>query len=41
DIFILEDPLMESGNAVIEKNTGKAVIGLDIALEKLEEALFK
>ncbi|GAA0085601.1 FliH/SctL family protein [Clostridium sp. CTA-7] len=41
EIFILEDPLMESGNAVIEKNTGKAVIGLDIALEKLEEALFK
>lgn len=41
DIFILEDPLMESGNAVIEKNTGKAIVGLDIALEKLEEALFK
>jgi flagellar assembly protein FliH len=41
DIFILEDPLMESGNAAIEKNTGKAIVGIDIALEKLEEALFK
>lgn len=41
EIFILEDPLIESGNAIVEKNTGKAMIGLDIALEKLEEALFK
>lgn len=41
EIFILEDTLMESGNAIVEKNTGKAIIGLDIGLEKLEEALFK
>ena len=41
EIFILEDPLMKAGNAIIEKNTGKAVIGLDIGFEKLEEALFK
>lgn len=41
EIFILEDPLMEEGNAIIEKKSGKAVIGMDIALEKLEEALFK
>lgn len=41
EIFILEDPLMESGNAIIEKDTGRAIVGLDIALEKLEEALFK
>lgn len=41
EIFILEDPLMERGNAIIEKDTGRAVVGLDIALEKLEEALFK
>ena len=41
DIFILEDTLMELGNAIIEKNTGKAVVGLDVALEKLETALFK
>ena len=41
DIFILEDTLMEEGNAVIEKSTGKAVVGLDIALEKLETAIFK
>lgn len=41
EIFILEDPLMEEGNAIIEKSTGKAVVGLDIALDKLETALFK
>lgn len=41
EIFVLEDPLMEAGNAIIEKNTGKAVIGLDIGLQRLEEALFK
>ena len=41
EIFVLEDPLMEAGNATIEKNTGKAVIGLDIGFERLEEALFK
>ncbi|WP_300386296.1 FliH/SctL family protein [Clostridium sp.] len=40
EIFVLEDPLMESGNAIIEKNTGKAVIGLDIGFKRLEEALF-
>lgn len=41
EVFILENPLMEAGNAVIEKSTGKAVVGLDIGLEKLEAALFK
>lgn len=41
EIFIIEDELMEPGNAVIDKGTGKASIGLDIALEKLENALFK
>ena len=30
---------MEEGNVVIEKNTGKVVIGLDIALKNLEQAL--
>lgn len=41
DIFILEDSLMEPGNAIVEKPTGKSVVGIDIALEKLEEALLK
>ena len=41
EIFILEDELMEPGNAIIDKGTGKAVIGIDVALEKLENALFK
>lgn len=41
EIFILEDTLMEPGNAIIEKGTGKSVVGLDVALEKLEDSLFK
>lgn len=40
-IFVLEDPLMEEGNALIEKNTGKALIGIDIGLKSIEEALIK
>lgn len=39
EIFVLEDPLMELGNAVIEKSTGKIVVGIDITLKKIEEAL--
>lgn len=38
-IFILEDPIMELGKAVIEKNTGKTIVGIDIALEKIEAVL--
>lgn len=41
EIFILEDEFMEPGNAIIDKGTGKATIGLDIALEKLHNTLFK
>ena len=39
EIFVLEDLLMEEGNAIIEKSCGKAVVGLDIALENIEKAL--
>lgn len=39
EIFVLEDLLMEEGNAVIEKNTGKVIVGLDIALKNIEKAL--
>lgn len=38
-IFALEDEDLEPGNAVIEKETGKSIVGIDIALEKLKEAL--
>ena len=41
EIFVLEDTLMEPGNAAIDKGTGKAIVGLDVALEKLENELFK
>ena len=39
EILVLEDPLMELGNAVLEKSTGKVVVGLDVSLEKLEESI--
>ena len=41
EIFLIEDELMEPGNALIDKGTGKAIVGLDIALEKLEKELFE
>ena len=39
EILVLEDPLMELGNAVLEKSTGKVIVGLDVSLEKLEESI--
>lgn len=39
EIFVLEDPLMDLGDATIEKSTGKLVVGMDISMKKLEEAL--
>lgn len=39
EIFILADEKMECGNAVIEKKTGKVVVGIDIGLEKIKEAI--
>ncbi|SHI40427.1 flagellar assembly protein FliH [Clostridium cavendishii DSM 21758] len=40
EIFVLEDSSLESGNAVVEKQNGKVMVGLDIGLEKLRENLF-
>ena len=39
EIFILTDENMECGNAVIEKKTGKVVVGIDMGLEKIKEAI--
>ena len=39
EIFILEDPTLELGNAIIEKNKGKIVVGIDISLNRIEESL--
>ena len=41
EIFVLEDTLMAPGNAEIKKRTGKIIVGLDFALEKLEELILK
>lgn len=40
EIFILEDETMTPGNAVIEKENGKAIVGIDIGFERLREQLF-
>lgn len=40
EIFVLEDTFLETGNAVVEKSTGKTQVGLEIGFKKLEEALF-
>lgn len=41
EIFILEDTFMEPGNCEVQKKTGKTIVGMDIALEKLEELILK
>ena len=39
EIFLLEDTLMEPGNAEVKTRTGKTIVGMDISLQKLEEAI--
>lgn len=38
-IFILNDDFMEPGNAVIEKPTGKVIVGLDIGMEEIKKEI--
>ncbi|MCT8976109.1 flagellar assembly protein FliH [Clostridium sp. CX1] len=37
DIFIIPDESIEEGSAIVERDNGKAVISVDIALEKIRE----
>jgi flagellar assembly protein FliH len=39
EVFILSDEEIQPGNAVIEKNSGKVVIGIDIGMESIRQAL--
>lgn len=39
-IFVIPDELMESGNAIIEKDNGKTTVGIDIGFEKIREGIF-
>lgn len=39
EVFILADGDIEPGNAVIEKSSGKVVIGIDIGMESIRQAL--
>lgn len=39
DIFVVEDNSVQPGDAVIEKNNGKIVVGIGTGLEKIREVL--
>lgn len=39
DIFIIPDETLEEGTVVIEKNNGKSIFSLDIAMKKIKEIL--
>jgi flagellar assembly protein FliH len=39
DVFIIGDEELQPGNAVIEKNSGKVTIGIDIGMESIRQAL--
>lgn len=39
DIFIIPDETLEEGTVVIEKNNGKSIFSLEIALEKIKEII--
>lgn len=39
EVFVIADEELQPGNAVIEKNSGKIVIGIDIGMESIRQAL--
>jgi flagellar assembly protein FliH len=39
EIFIIADEALEPGNAVIEKNNGRVLVGIDIGMESVRQAL--
>lgn len=39
DIFVIEDEFLDDGTAVIEKETGKSVLSIDLGIEKIIEFL--
>lgn len=39
DIFVVEDDNVEEGNAIIESEKGRVIVGLDVALERLKNEL--
>lgn len=41
EVFIIKDMRMNPGNIVIEKNTGKLEVGIDIALKEIEKIFSK
>lgn len=40
DIFVIADETLEEGTVIIEKNNGKSIFSVDIAMEKIKE-IFK
>lgn len=39
DIFVIEDASIEIGNVMIDRGNGKVLIGIDVGIEKIKEAL--
>ncbi len=39
DVFVLEDNLLQKGNAIIETSKGRMIVGIDSVLEKIKEEL--
>ncbi|GAA0078707.1 FliH/SctL family protein [Clostridium sp. CTA-5] len=40
EIFILTDDFMEPGNAILEKPSGKVIVGIDIGMESIRKEIF-
>lgn len=40
EVFVIMDDSIEKGNALIEKDNGKILVGIDIALENIKKELF-
>ncbi|MBW6408561.1 FliH/SctL family protein [Clostridium weizhouense] len=39
EIFVLTDDFMEPGNAVLEKSSGKVIVGIDIGMESIRKEI--
>lgn len=40
EIFVLADDFMEPGNAVLEKSSGKVIVGIDIGMDSIRKEIF-
>ena len=38
-VFVIADDSIDKGNAIIQKENGRIIVGIDCAMEKLKEEL--